>query len=206
MIHGESWIYIALSYWLFLTVFAYLSQLWNLSVICTSDWCQFDYLYFYLKVSCWIITFISPSGATERYTMRTRKTFFCVLYLVIICFETAAPWWGRRRRRRYSPPPCNRDCKLSYWSAWSSCSLPCGSSGYQTKERRVLVREGSCGSCPYHLTERRGCNREVWRCRNNGRRAYYGCICRGGWTGTCCNRGEFHTHTHAQLVFKSKGS
>ena len=134
--------------------------------------------------------------------MRTLKTIFFVLYLVIICFETATPWWRRRRRRRYSPPPCDKsECIVSDWSARGSCSLRCGLKGYQLFERRVLVRQGSCGSCHYALTDWRPCNKEPWRCRNYSRQKNYGCICRGGWTGTCCELGEFDRHTHTHTLY-----
>ena len=69
---------------------------------------------------------------------------FCNIVLVLLflnCFlETDA--WSRRRRRRSCRP---RNCEVSSWSSWSSCSAEqCVQHGSQQRTR-WRVSEPSCG-------------------------------------------------------------
>ncbi|KAB0345290.1 hypothetical protein FD754_022216, partial [Muntiacus muntjak] len=61
--------------------------------------------------------------------------------------------------------PCSKDCALSMWSAWSSCSHTCSgktTEGKQTRARSILAYAGEEGGaqCPNGsaLQEVRGCN------------------------------------------------
>ena len=126
---------------------------------------------------------------------KATATVFVALCVVMLFTETSSFWRRRRRRRRRPPPPVNpcagsRDCLVSSWSGWGSCSWPCGDSGVMARSRYITSTAINCGSCPYPLRETRSCNREAWRCRNGGTRASRGCNCRPGWTGTCCRSGE----------------
>ena len=53
-----------------------------------------------------------------------------------------------------------RDCLVSEWGTWSSCSAKCGSmwEGTQIK-RRIIIHDANCGECG-KLSEVRGCYRE----------------------------------------------
>ena len=94
----------------------------------------------------------------------------------------------RRRRRRRAPPPCSsRNCVVSGWSSWGGCSHQCGTSGTQRRTRSKTSPAACGGSCPYHLTETRACNRNS--CKNGGTPHSRGCSCRAGYKGTCCEGG-----------------
>lgn len=113
---------------------------------------------------------------------------FCVLLLLM---ETSSKFW-RRRRRRSSPPRLRcrevRNCGVSSWTIWSACSYQCGTSGTQ-RRTRVVTWAASCrGSCPYSLRETQACNRD--NCQYGGTPHRFGCSCRRGYGGTCCDRGE----------------
>ena len=128
--------------------------------------------------------------------MRTKeKAIFVVLSILLLFTETNSIFWRRRRRRR-SPPvdprPCagSRDCSVSSWSGWSSCSWPCGLSGVKRRSRYVTISKLNCGTCPYSLSETKACNREARLCLHGSTRNSRGCTCRPGWTGTCCGTGK----------------
>ena len=82
-----------------------------------------------------------------------RITLLVLLFLFIV-FQHADAW--RRRRRRRCPV---RDCEVSYWSSWSSCSADsCGQRGYESRSR-TITSYSSCGgaACPSSLDETRQC-------------------------------------------------
>ena len=118
--------------------------------------------------------------------MKRTLIIICVLLLMM---EANSFWGRRRRRRRAAPPPCSAvDCLVSSWTSWSSCSHQCGTSGTQTRTRR-LTRAASCGGrCPYSLRQTRACNRDT--CQNGGTPHSRGCSCRPGYGGPCCDQGE----------------
>ncbi|XP_046857891.1 neurogenic locus notch homolog protein 1-like isoform X2 [Xenia sp. Carnegie-2017] len=95
-----------------------------------------------------------------------------------ICYSG---WTGKCCNKRRP-----RNCVVSRWSSWSSCSHQCGNAGVQTRTRRKIRTESNGGSCPYSLRRTRACNRN--KCRNRGRPTYGRCICYSGWTGTCCSK------------------
>jgi hypothetical protein len=43
--------------------------------------------------------------------------------------------------------PCDKDCTLSTWSSWSTCSRACGG-GFQERARRVVIQATGMGRCP----------------------------------------------------------
>lgn len=124
---------------------------------------------------------------------KAAKTILFAVFIAMFFSEASA--WGRRRRRRSpppQPPPCKpRDCTVSTWSKYGSCSHPCGTSGVQWRTRYKTRVESCRGQCPYKLREPRACNRG--RCANHGRPHSSGCYCRAGYTGTCCQHGEYFT-------------
>ena len=131
--------------------------------------------------------------------MRTKAkaTIFFALLVLLLFSETSSLFWRRRRRRRSSPPPppvdpCagSRDCSVSSWSGWSSCSWPCGLSGVRRRSRYVTSSAINCGTCPYSFSQTESCNRDASLCKHGSTRNYRGCTCRAGWTGTCCGTGK----------------
>ncbi|KAH8738702.1 thrombospondin type 1 domain-containing protein [Cryptosporidium ryanae] len=54
------------------------------------------------------------------------------------------------------------DCKLSNWSAWSSCSVTCGPGGRITRTRQIVVNPRNGGdSCGALTAEEAGCNSHI---------------------------------------------
>ncbi len=66
-------------------------------------------------------------------------------------------WCGPTRMEKMCDAgPCNKDCKVSRWSEWTSCNHDCGP-GVSTRHRHVLrPAEGSGKTCP-RLEESKGC-------------------------------------------------
>ena len=118
------------------------------------------------------------------------KTTFSVISLVVLLYSNGSNsiFWKRRRRSIRRPICSPRNCLVSSWSAWSACSQQCGTSGSQRRARSITVSASCGGSCPYHLSERRACNRA--NCRNGGTPHSRSCSCRPGYQGTCCERGK----------------
>ena len=106
--------------------------------------------------------------------------------LILLAYDVTE---GCPRRRRRSPPPCQRfDCQVSSWRSWSSCSQQCGTSGIKSRSRYKTQNAQCGGSCPYHFSESRPCNRDA--CRHGGTPWSRGCRCPAGWAGTCCENGN----------------
>ena len=118
------------------------------------------------------------------------RNIFLAISLVLLLCTLGTDSWRRRRRRRRAPPPCSpRNCQVSSWTSWSACSHRCGTSGSQKRTRSQTAPASCRGSCPYHFSETRACNRH--RCQNGGTPYSKGCYCRPGFQGTCCERGKF---------------
>ena len=107
----------------------------------------------------------------------TEKAIFVALSILLLFTET-------------NPCAGSRDCSVSSWSGWGSCSWPCGLSGVKRRSRYVTISAVKCGNCPYSLRQTATCNREAWRCLHGSTRNSRGCTCRPGWTGTCCGTGK----------------
>lgn len=108
---------------------------------------------------------------------------WCMVLLLVVQDDVVG--WRRRRRRRRAPPPCRAtNCAVGGFTPWSACSHQCGNAGTQTRTRRKTRVESCGGTCPYHLSETRACNRNA--CKNGGAPLSGHCRCTSGWTGTCC--------------------
>ncbi|XP_070570806.1 uncharacterized protein [Ptychodera flava] len=95
-------------------------------------------------------------------------------------------FWDRRRRRR-SPPPCpTTHCQVSAWSSWSACSVPCGTSGTQTKHRTITQNPRCGGSACPTLIDSRSCNNPG--CHGHGTPLSSSCNCTDEWWDTCCDK------------------
>ena len=60
-------------------------------------------------------------------------------------------------RRRRSPRCYPRNCVVSSWGRWSSCSATCGSYGRKTRNRRVITSASCGGSCHYSTSQSTSC-------------------------------------------------
>lgn len=89
-------------------------------------------------------------------------------------------------RNCYASTPV--DCQLSSWSEWSACTTPCGASGTQHSTRHRLETEECGGTCTSTFRKTRSC-REL-SCLNGGSSKDGKCLCKEGYYGNCCERGE----------------
>ena len=125
---------------------------------------------------------------------------FCNIVLVLLlfnCFLETNAWFSRRRRRRFCSP---RDCEVSSWSSWSSCSAEqCGQEGSQQRTR-WRVSEPSCGGseCP-NLQETRQCygTRSV-NCQLSSWSAWSAC-------STLCGASGIQTTTRHRVITERCG-
>ena len=109
---------------------------------------------------------------------------FLVLSFVMMLRQGEGCLWSSGCRKR--------DCTLSSWSKWSSCSQPCGTEGMQIRFRRV-TRSAKCGGSCWSLTQTRQCNRE---CPNGGTPDHLRCNCKTGYSGRCCTEGKKYYSIH----------
>ncbi|KAK3711290.1 hypothetical protein QZH41_015008 [Actinostola sp. cb2023] len=131
--------------------------------------------------------------------MRVAALIFMILLALILESTVASPgkgkkgsgryrgYRGRRYRRSYCRPYQRRDCLVTMWSEWCSCSHGCGNSGVRSRTRQI-ISPAKCGgrSCPL-LKEEQACNR---KCSNGGVPQSGYCKCLPGYTGKCCQIGN----------------
>lgn len=103
---------------------------------------------------------------------------FLLLSLATMLHQLEGCLWGSGCQKR--------DCSLTSWSKWSSCSQPCGDEGLQIRYRQV-TRSAKCGGSCGPLTQTRPCNRE---CPNGGTPDHLRCNCKPGYSGRCCTGGR----------------
>lgn len=120
-----------------------------------------------------------------------KAVIIVLAYIVVLSFlqgqVSSCP--KRRRGGGGDGGSCRgRECKVSSWSWWSSCSHRCGSTGERTQSRSI-TQDATCGrSCTYSLQRSTPCNR--YACKHGGTPIPGRCRCLPGWTGTCCESGE----------------
>ena len=85
---------------------------------------------------------------------RMLLTNLLIFVILLTLLKDGFCWRRRRRRRRYCSP---RNCQVSSWTTWGSCSTTCGS-GTQTRTRVVTSSAHCGGSCSYPLRESRSCS------------------------------------------------
>ena len=81
------------------------------------------------------------------------------------------------------------DCQLNSWSEWSACTTPCGVSGTQHSDRHRNVTEQCGGKCTSTFRKTRAC--PELSCLNGGRLKDGKCFCIEGYSGYCCEKGEY---------------
>eukprot|EP00916_Digyalum_oweni_P001905 GHVL01003665.1.p1 GENE.GHVL01003665.1~~GHVL01003665.1.p1 ORF type:complete len:553 (-),score=109.68 GHVL01003665.1:740-2398(-) len=82
---------------------------------------------------------------------------------------------------------CPMDCAVSSWSQWSLCSRDCGTGGFQTRSRQMLVTPESGGAaCPL-LEETKPCAKDMVNpapvCGKNAIQRGCACVCPTGYDG-----------------------
>ena len=103
---------------------------------------------------------------------------FLVLSIFSVILQSEACFWGSGCSKR--------DCSMSSWLSWSTCSQPCGTGAVQTRSRKV-IRAAKCGGSCWSLEQSRPCNTV---CPNGGTPVDWGCLCKTGYSGKCCARGK----------------
>ena len=113
----------------------------------------------------------------------------------------------RRSRTEVSAPSCGgtgcpeldetrscysdkrEDCQLSSWSKWSACSTRCGVSGTQSSNRHKIITEQCGGTCTFTFRKTRAC--PSLSCLNGGSLEDKTCFCKKGYSGVCCEKGNY---------------
>ncbi|ELT99481.1 hypothetical protein CAPTEDRAFT_196173 [Capitella teleta] len=101
--------------------------------------------------------------------------------------ESRDEWQPSRYRREVSHRRCSDTC-WGPWSDWSSCNVQCGSSGFQSSQRKVQIPTqcsdwALSNECSGNATRVQPCGRS---CFNGGTLQERRCACPPRYTGVCC--------------------
>ena len=121
---------------------------------------------------------------------------FRVLFILLFIFQDGAESW-RRRRRQCSP----RDCQVSSWYSWTSCSAStCGRQGSQYRTRSV-TRSASCGgsSCPELYESQRCYGSTIENCQLSSWSQWSACPAKG------CGSSAMQTSTRHRITTEKCG-
>ena len=140
---------------------------------------------FFSSYSCGLTSSSSFASKVRSPKMFSAKTSIVVILLVWFCLTPDCEAWRRRRRRRRRCPVKN--CDITSWSFWSSCSTDqCGQQGSQSRSR-MIVSKPSCGGteCPDNLFETRQCyGSKAVDCKLSYWSEWSGCTAACGVSGT----------------------
>ena len=87
-------------------------------------------------------TFYLRAGRSNEMRI-PRSLIIAVLFGILFLTELSDAWRRRRRRRRCYA----RNCVMSSWGSWGSCSASCGYYGRKTRTRRILSYAYCGGRC-----------------------------------------------------------
>lgn len=122
---------------------------------------------------------------TESVDRRTFHGGMSFLHLVVLVF---IPFIINTVSSQSSNQPSCRHCIVGPWSNWGACSERCGPRGVKWRQRRVVRPSNCTGKCSFALRQLIPCNRKC----NNGGTIHGGvCRCKSGYSGVCCEGGEW---------------
>ncbi|CAH3161879.1 unnamed protein product [Porites lobata] len=105
------------------------------------------------SIIVWIVAFVLCSPLLYAYNVVKTQTENVAVLVLFICFSST-DGWRRRRRRRCAV----RNCAVSSWSSWSSCTANQCLQGGSQRRTRWQVTTPLCGGleCP-SMEETRQC-------------------------------------------------
>ena len=92
------------------------------------------------------------------------------------------------------------NCQLSSWSEWSACTTPCGVSGIQSTARHRVITEQCGGICTSTFRKTRACLE--LSCLNGGSLKGGTCFCKRGYSGDCCEKGNYYNMIKLKHQYK----